>query len=346
MNENYLTVIPAAGKGIRAMNLTGYGAILKPFVNATERGATVLEEIIKELSLSSLNDISLIVANKDDEKTFMNFFRPFEAHPTLKEDLIRKGREKDVVFIDKLSTLNVTFFEQIEANGFGDAISRAYPELKQNKESGKPYDGVVVVLGDDMVYSKVPCCKQVIEAHKKSGCMIVAVQQVSYEEAKKFGVILIDTEKGKLDMGDNFPAKAAYMVTGIEEKPEEPAPNVIDGESRYYAILGRYVLNEIDIEFLNGESGTPRDELDFTSLFKKNISNQNVVAVEIEGDWLTVGSSIAAQKAAIKYALGQFGKEGETGIEGKELASYTINVLKENGIINEVSPNVFELGAI
>lgn len=75
----------------------------------------------------------------------------------------------------------------------------------------------------------------------------MAVQQVSDEEAKKFGVVLIDIKKGKLNISDNFHGKAAYMVTGIEEKP---GANTINGEDQYYAILGRYVLNDSDINYL------------------------------------------------------------------------------------------------
>ncbi len=343
MKENYLTIIPAAGRGLRAICLTGYGATLKPFINATERGATVLEEIVRELERSGLNDLAMVVANEEDENSFTEFFRPFDRQPNLESDLEAKKKFDDIEFIKKMAALDISYFFQRVANGFGDAIAKAQPKLEQKKAEGKPYAGAVVALGDDMIYSNAPGCEQMISAHKQTGCMIVGVQQVTYEEAKKFGVVLIDTTNGGLDLGADFSGKAAYKVTGIEEKPKDPMPNIVNGNKQYYAILGRYVLNEGDINFLSGKTGTPKDELDFTTLFKMNIEKDNLIAVEIEGDWLTVGSSLAAQKAAIKYGIGQCKKGGELGSEGKQLALYAIEALKENGIVVEEAPGVYKL---
>lgn len=343
MKENYLAVIPAAGKGIRAICLTGYGAILKPFINATGMGSTVLEEIVKEISSSGLSEISVIVSCEDDEKVFRRFFKPFNADPTLEDNLKSRGMYDDIKFINKLSSLNVSFFHQPVAKGFGDAIAQVYPKIEQRKDDGKNYDGIAVILGDDMVYSKTPCCKQLISAHKQTGCMIVGVQQISYEEAKKFGVVLIDTEKGGLEFKDKFLGRSAYKVIGVEEKPDDPIPNIIDGRKLYYAILGRYVLNYGDIRFLAGQDGSPNNELDFTSLFRKNINEQRLIAVEIDGDWHTVGSSLSAQKASIRYGFGQCDKDGKIGEDGRQLALYAIKVMKEEGLITETSSLVFKL---
>ena len=339
MKENYLAVIPAAGKGTRAMCLTGYGAILKPFINATEKGSTVLEETVKEIICSGLNEISIIVNGDEDEKIFRKFFSPFEADPSLKESLTARNLQDDINFINTLSSLEISYFAQPVANGFGDAIAKVYPKVNANKD----FNGIVVILGDDLVFSKTPGCRQLISAHKQTGSMIVGVQEVSYEDAKKFGVVLIDTDNGMLDLSDDFNGKAAYRVTGVEEKPKNPAPNIVEGRKRYYAVLGRYVLNRDDISFLAGEDGTMQKELDFTSLFQKNIREQKLIAVDIEGEWHTVGSSLAAQMAQIKYGISQYGKNGDLSNDGKKLALYAIKVMRENGILTEKSEHVFEL---
>lgn len=343
MRENYLTVIPVAGKGVRAMCLTGYGAIIKPFINATERGATVMEEIIKEANLSGLYEFNLIVSGREDEETFKKFFRPFEFDSELEENLVSRGNYDDLEVIRKLSLLNVEFYIQSIPKGFGDAIAMVYPKLMNDKNKGKPYHGVVVILGDDIIYSETPCCKQLISVHKKTGGMVVGVQEVSYEEAKKFGVVLIDYEFKSSELPDDFSGKKMYKVSDIEEKPDEPKPNIIDGKSKYYAILGRYVLNDTDVGFLYGDKMSSGKELDFSYLFMKNINEGHLYAVEIEGDWHTVGSPIAAQKTAIKYALSQFGKNGKLGNEGKDLALFAFEVMKEKGIILETGPNIFTL---
>lgn len=343
MKENYLTVMPIAGKGIRALGLTGYSAILKPFINAGERASTVLEEIVNELTDSGLFELAIIVSGKRDEDTLKRFFRPFEADPTLEEELKSRGRHDDLLAIKRLASVDISFFEQTVLKGFGDAVANVYPKITHNSDRGIPYAGVVVVLGDDIIYSPSPCCKQIISAHKQTGCMIVGVQEVSYEEAKKFGVILIDAKKGRLDISTGFDGKAAYEVIGIEEKPKNPKPNIIEGKEQYFAILGRYVLNSSDVAFLAGQNNLTKEELDFTSLFKKNIEGRRLIAVEIKGEWHTVGSALAAQKAAIRYGLSQYGKEGAVGEEGKQLALYTIKVMKEIGVIIETEPNLFRV---
>lgn len=344
MRENYLTVIPIAGKGIRALGLTGYSAILKPFINAGERASTVLEEIVKEFTDSGLFELAIIVSGKRDEDTLKRFFRPFETDPTLEEELKARGRDDDISAIKRLASIDISFFEQTIPKGFGDAVANVYPKIMYNMDKGIPYQGVVVVLGDDIIYSPSPCCKQLISVHKQTGSMIVGVQEVSYEEAKKFGVILIDAKKGRLDISTGFDGKAVYEVIGIEEKPKDPKPNVIEGRSRYFAILGRYVLNSSDVAFLSRQNSVYyNNELDFTTLFKKNIEDRRLIAVEIKGEWHTVGSALAAQKTAIKYGLSQYGKEGVIGDEGKQLALYTIRVMKESGILIETEPNLFRV---
>lgn len=328
-----MVVIPVAGKGTRAMPLTGYGAVLKPFINATEGGATVLEEIVREIGNSGLSDISIIVGKERDKDVFRDFFTPFDTDPGLKDKLRAKGLFEDIGFIEELSSFNVHFFVQSSAKGFGDAIARVCPRMERERKLGIRYRGVVVVLGDDMVYSDTPCCKQIVSAHHLTGSMVVAVQRVSYEEAKKFGVVLVDTSRGAVRPGDGFSGRAAYNVIDVEEKPDDPTPNMIKGEECYFAVLGRYVLNEEDVRYLAGQDGSPDDELDFTSLFRKNFEMERLVAVEVEGDWHTVGSSLAAQKAIIKYGIGQCGKDGRKGRDGVRLAQYAIEVMKEKGII-------------
>jgi UTP--glucose-1-phosphate uridylyltransferase len=343
LHSRYLTIIPMAGKGTRALSLTGYGATPKSFINAAARGATVMEEIVREAEDSGLTELTIIVTSDKDQHAFETFFRPFQIDPSLEAHLMRKGLTRDLDRIRELSEIEVHFTTQREPKGFGDAVGRAAPHMQRMAEVGHPYKGAVVMLGDDLIHSSVPCAKQVISAYEASGSMVLALQQVSRKQSRHYGVVVLDTEHPTLDLGPHFCGKTAYRILDVEEKPEDPHPNLIDGEERYYAILGRYVLRQTDVEYLHAGEGTPDMELDFTGLFKRNAAEGSLIGVEINGEWWTVGNSLEAQLTAIRYFLGQYGSPGDSGKEGLKLSAHTLNVLARVGAITEIKPGIFRV---
>ena len=89
----------------------------------------------------------------------------------------------------------------------------------------------------------------------------------------------------------------------MEEKPAEPTANVIDGEEVYFAVVGRYLIRPADMRYLTGAEGSIDAELDFTALQQGAIADKSLVAVELDGTWLSVGTPLDAQKAYLHYAL-------------------------------------------
>jgi UTP-glucose-1-phosphate uridylyltransferase len=150
--------------------------------------------------------------------------------------------------------------------------------------------------------------------------MVVAVQRVSREDASRYGVILVDAQPLKL--GAEFVGKAAYRALGMEEKPAEPTPNVIDGEDVYFAVVGRYLIRPEDMAFLTGAEGSIDVELDFTALQQHNAASRDLVAVELDGTWLSVGTPLDAQKAYLRYALA-------SGDDREELRDYARQLLAD-----------------
>ena len=336
----YLVVVPAAGKATRAFTLTGYGAILKPFVNAVEGGATVMEGILKEADKSGLSEFVMVVANEQDREFFERFFNPLAQDPGLREYLLAKGRREQLQQLLDLARFDIHYCIQDEPKGFGDAVGRAYGQIQLQEQWNRPYEGVVVALGDDLVYSRTPAMKQLISAYEQTGHMIVAVQSVAYEDAKKYGVMKVSDPQ---ELEDTFCGRRAYVPTGIQEKPEFPEANLVDGEEKYFAVVGRYVLRPSDVAYLSGEAGSIEAELDFTSLLQRNIDQGELTVVEIEGEWHSVGSALDAQMTFIRYALGQYNQEGQLGEDGTELVQYTLRVLIDKGVLEPVEDGSYRI---
>ncbi len=336
----YLVVIPAGGKATRAFTLTGYGAILKPFINAVEGGATVMEGILKEADKSNIHEFVVIVSSEKDREFFERFFNPLSVDPGLRDYLISKNRRAQLQQLLDLARFDIHYCIQDDPRGFGDAVSRAYGQIQLQQEWGRPYHGIVVALGDDLVYSRTPAMKQLLSAYEQTEHMIVAVQNMKREDAKKYGVIQVSRTRA---MDASFCGHRAYAPVGIQEKPESPVPSMVDGKEKYLAIVGRYVLRPADVGYLSAQEGSIERELDFTSLLQRNIDNDQLTVVEIDGEWHSVGSALDAQMTFIRYALGQYGQEGELGEHGKELVQHTLRVLQEMKVLELVEPGLYRL---
>ena len=245
---------------------------------------------------------------------FRRYLDPLGSDPKFAAYLERRGKAAETrIIADRATLRRVDLVVQTEPRGFGDAISLAAPRLADGD-----FAGAVIALGDDVVHASTPAARQLMSAHEEAPAMIVAVQRVSREDATRYGVVLVDAEP--LDLGPNFTGKAAYRAVAMEEKPAEPTPNVIDGAEVYFAVVGRYLIRPADMDYLTGASGSVDVELDFTALQQNNAAGGRLVAVELDGVWLSVGTPLDAQKAYLHYAL-------SPGPERDELRAYARRLL-------------------
>ena len=84
----------------------------------------------------------------------------------------------------------------------------------------------MVLLGDDMVLSKTPCARQLLDLFDEVGESIVAIQRVPMDETPQYGIV----------EGEKIERDNTYKVTRMVEKP---APGTTDSNM---AIIGRYIL--------------------------------------------------------------------------------------------------------
>jgi hypothetical protein len=75
--------------------------------------------------------------------------------------------------------------------------------------------------------------------------------------------------------------------------------------------------------FLTGAEGSIDVELDFTALQQRNALAGALVAVELDGTWLSVGTPTDAQKAYLRYALAPGGDREELRDYARQLLDAT-----------------------
>ena len=145
---------------------------------------------------------------------------------------------------------------------------------------------LAVLLGDDIVYSKKPCLKQMIEVYNEYKTTILGVQEVPSEDVNKYGIV-----DGRL-IEDRV-----YKVRGLIEKPSiEDAPSNM-------AILGRYIINPAIFEILEHTKAGKNGEIQLTDALWTLSQKEAIYAYVFEGQRYDVGDKIGFLKATVDFAL-------------------------------------------
>jgi len=145
----------------------------------------------------------------------------------------------------------------------------------------------VVLYPDDIFLSEVPVSRQLITTYKKTKKTVLAAMKVEKSQISRFASI-----KGNFD--------DIITVQDIVEKPKpEEAPS-------NYASMGRYLfLPEIFEVFKHKIEHQPIGEVYQTDGIQVLAKQGNVVACEIDAEFLDTGVPLALLKSSIRYTLKQ-----------------------------------------
>jgi UTP--glucose-1-phosphate uridylyltransferase len=144
-------VIPAAGLGTRMLPATK--TVPKEMLPVVDK--PLIQYIVEEAVASGIEDI-LIVTNR--AKSAMDDY--FDYHPELEERLVNAGKDHEVSVVRGTADLaNIFYVRQKETKGLGHAILCARRFM-----GDEPF---AVLLGDDIMRSKVPVTKQLIDVAEK-----------------------------------------------------------------------------------------------------------------------------------------------------------------------------------
>ncbi|EUJ59157.1 UTP-glucose-1-phosphate uridylyltransferase [Listeria fleischmannii FSL S10-1203] len=181
--------------------------------------------------------------------------------------------------VEETTNINLHFIRQSKPKGLGDAILQA-----KGFVGNEPF---VVMLGDDIVKSKVPCVKQLVTQYERTHSSVIGVQTVPHEETYRYGII---------DPADKL-SERLYNVKGFVEKPKaEEAPSDL-------AILGRYLLTPQIFDYLETQEPGAGGEIQLTDAINRLNEIQRVFAYDFEGHRYDVGDKFGFIQTTMAFAL-------------------------------------------
>lgn len=263
-------IIPAAGLGTRFLPATkAQPKEMLPIVDKP-----TLQYIIEEAIASGIEEI-LIVTGRSKKSIEDHFDRSIE----LELELEKKGKNDMLKLVRDISNMvNIHYIRQKEPNGLGHAIYCAKSFI-----GDEPF---AVLLGDDIVDSKTPCLKQLIDCYNEYHTTILGVQEVPDTEVNKYGII--DSKY----IEDNV-----YKIKDMIEKPNlNEAPSNI-------AVLGRYILTPSIFDILKTQQPGKGGEIQLTDALRTLVKSEAIYAYTFEGKRYDVGDKLGFLEATVDFAL-------------------------------------------
>ncbi len=263
-------VIPAAGLGTRFLPATK--AMPKEMLPLVDTPS--IQFVVEECVNSGITDI-IIITGRGKRAIEDHFDHSLELEMVLKEN--KNKKMLDTIY--KISEMvDIHFIRQKKALGLGHAISRAEKHV-----GDEPF---TVLLGDDIVFSKTPCTKQLIDLYKKYDAPIIAVEQVPEHMIKSYGIVHVDSKEDSL-----------HLIKDLVEKPEpHDAPSNL-------GIIGRYLLTPDIFDSINKTKPGRGGEIQLTDALKIQNEKRKMYAWEFEGVRYDLGNKFDYLRASIEYAF-------------------------------------------
>ncbi len=263
-------IIPAAGLGTRFLPATkAQPKEMLPIVDKP-----TIQYIIEEAVSSGIEEI-LIITGRNKRAIEDHFDKSVE----LENELENSGKEELLSLVKDISNMaNLYYIRQKEPKGLGHAINCARTFV-----GNEPF---AVMLGDDVVDSKVPCLKQLIDCYNEYKTTILGVQEVPHSEVSKYGIV------NGMHIEDRV-----FKVKDLVEKPKkEEAPSNI-------AILGRYIITPQIFDILDNTKPGKGGEIQLTDALKTLMQMEAMYSYIFEGRRHDVGDKLGFLQATVEYAL-------------------------------------------
>lgn len=265
-------IIPAAGLGTRMLPVSA--AVCKEMLPIVDLPAIC--HLVEEAANSGITDI-LIITNrgKDIMEDFFDFSPEYEAA------LAAKGKLDEIERLHEIADMaNVYFLRQKETRGLGHAVGRA-----RSFVGDEPF---LVMYGDDIIFSKRPVCRQLMDVYEKYEKPVVGVKPVAMEQIYKYSSLKVEPIEGEDKLS---------LCTDMIEKPKAGQ------EFSNLSILGRVLLTPEVFDIIDNLEPGAGGEYQLTDAIKKMARQDGVYALEFEGDRYDLGSKSGFLMANIVKGL-------------------------------------------
>lgn len=270
MSKITKAVIPVAGYGTRFLPATK--ALPKEMLPIVDK--PVVQYIVEEAVASGITDI-ILVTGASKRAVEDHFDYSYEL-----EDWLKKTGKKEILGeTRKIAELaNFTYIRQKGPYGNGTPVLNAKPLI-----GDEPF---AVMWGDDLVISKKPRLKQLIEVYEKYTDPVLTACLVDTEGTKKYGIL--DAKEIE---------RSVYQVETIVEKPgPKKAPSRL-------ASLGGYILTPDIFEALESISPGKGGELWLVDAIFELSKRRPIYAKRVEGKYYDVGSKLGWLEANVELGL-------------------------------------------
>jgi UTP--glucose-1-phosphate uridylyltransferase len=263
-------VFPAAGLGTRFLPATK--ASPKEMLPLVDK--PLIQYVVEEAVASGIESV-IIVTGRGKSAIEDHFDVSFELEALLRD----RGKEADLKSVRAISDLaQVSYVRQSEALGLGHAILQA-----RRMVGDEPF---AVMLSDDIIDSKTPALRQLLDVYEKYDAPVLATMQVAGEAISRFGVLDVDeVEDG------------VYRIKDMVEKPPAAkAPSDL-------AIIGRYVLTPDIFDEIEKTTPGAIGEIQITDAMRALLKKRDFYAVRFEGTRYDAGDKLGFLIATVEFAL-------------------------------------------
>ena len=263
-------VFPAAGLGTRFLPATK--ASPKEMLPLVDK--PLIQYVVEEAVDSGVESV-IIVTGRGKAAIEDHFDVSFELEKLLEA----RGKKAELKAMRAISEMaRVSYVRQQEALGLGHAVFQA-----RDLVGNEPF---AVMLSDDIIDSKTPALRQLLDVYEKYDAPVIGTMQVAGQAISRFGVI--DGEEV---------ADGVYKIRDMVEKPSfADAPSDL-------AIIGRYVLTPDIFDEIEKTRPGAIGEIQITDAMRSLLKQRPFYAVRFEGTRYDAGDKLGFLIATVEFAL-------------------------------------------
>ena len=271
-NRVRTAVFPAGGLGTRFLPATK--VVPKEMLPLVDK--PIIQYGVEEAIASGIEHI-IFITGRGKGAMVDHFDISYELDATLE----KKGKKELLEISRKISSMaRISYVRQKEPLGLGHAVLCA-----KQLVGDEPF---AVVLADDVIDSKVPCIKQMIDVYDERQGSVLATMTIEGPAISAYGVLA-----GSQDAAN----ERIYNCTGMVEKPKfEVAPSK-------QAIIGRYVLTPTVFGLLEQTGFGAGGELQLTDGILGLLKTEKVYGYTFEGKRFDAGDKFGMLQATVEFAL-------------------------------------------
>ena len=266
-------VLPVAGLGTRF--LPASKAIPKEMLPIVD--TPLVEFAVREAVEAGIEEIIFITSHTK---------RPIEDHFKRNQELetqLLSSDKKD--YLDRINLkeyegVKFSFIRQRDQKGLGDAVL-------QTSHLINPDEYFAILLADDLFDGTPGITSQLLSAFESHQRSIIAINEVTDEETKKYGMIDGETISENLT-----------MIKEIVEKPQSNPPSNL-------AVTGRYLLKGSILESLKRIKPGFGNEIQLTDAISMLLKEDEVFGLKYKAEKFDCGSREGFIQANIHFARKQ-----------------------------------------